>query len=344
MILHPLLLSVLAMDLLAAVFVSAAALSGMQIAANWSPESPEAAQIVLERRAETVSLQGRTVCVLLFAATLVLVIGITGVLPDLVPGAMCGTGVLQATKGAGGRALALRGLAVALLAAWHLLDRLNRTRPDSPLATAAARALLLATPAVFLAVTDTFRAILRLEVHRPVDCCSVLYDQVRTASQAGGGSLVPEAYPVWGLAMGGGILLLFGLFLWRSPRNPGKRVTGLAALTALLWIPVAAAALVNTLASYHYGVLQHRCPWCLFLPEHRLVGYPLFGALILVGLEAGAAGICTAVGARIPGLVSEAHKRARTAGLRITLAAVLFLALSGLPPILWRLRFGVWMG
>ena len=39
---------------------------------------------------------------------------VTVVLPDLVPGAMCGTGVMQATGGLGQRALALRGLPMAL--------------------------------------------------------------------------------------------------------------------------------------------------------------------------------------------------------------------------------------
>lgn len=344
MIWHPLLLSVLTMDLLGAVFLSAAALSALQIAGGWSPQSPGESQIALERKAETASIQGRIAAFLLLLATLVLVIGITGVLPRVVPGAMCGTGVLQATGGAGGRAIALRGLALGLLAAWHLLDRLNRSRPDSPLATAAARALLLATPAVFLALYDTIRAILWLDVHRPVDCCSVIYDQVQAASQAGGGSPLPEAYGIWGLAAGGAVILLLGIGMWRSRGNPGTRIAGLVALAALLWIPVAAAALVRTLAAYHYGVLQHRCPWCLFLPEHGLVGYPLFGALILVAVEAGASLVCSIVGERVSALAPETRRRCRAAGLRMTLGTAFFLALSGLPPILWRLRFGVWMG
>lgn len=344
MIWHPLLMSVLTMDVLGAVFLSAAALSALQIAGGWSPQSSGQEQIALERRAETASIQSRIATVLLLLATLVLVLGITGVLPRVVPGAMCGTGVLQATGGAGGRALALRGLALGLLAAWHLLDRLNRSRPESPLATAAARALLLATPAVFLAVYDTIQAILRLDVHRPVDCCSVIYDQVRTASREVGRLAVPESYGIWGLAVGGAVILLLGIGMWRSRGNPGTRITGLVAIATLLWVPVAAAALVRSLAAYHYGVLQHRCPWCLFLPEHGLVGYPLFGALILVAVEAGAALVCSIVAERVPALAPETHKRLRAAGLRMTLATALFLALSGLPPILWRLRFGVWMG
>jgi hypothetical protein len=344
MISHPLLLSVLAMDVLGMLFLWAAAFSAMQIVIGWSAESATGTQILLERRAETASIQGRTGTLLLLSSTLVLVIGITGVLPKLVPGAMCGTGVLQATQGTGGRALAVRGLALGLLALWHLLDRLNRTQPDSPLATGAARALLLAAPAVFLAVLDTLRAFLRLDPHRPVDCCSVIYDQVRSASQAGSVSEIPDAYWIWGLVTGGAVVVFLGATLWRSRWLLGVRRAGLFSLATLLWVPVAATALVRSLAAYHYGVLQHRCPWCLFLPEHRLVGYLLFGALILAVAEAAAPLVCSMVAARLPALAQEAHARARAAGWRLAAAIVLFLALSVLPPIFWRLRFGVWMG
>ena len=344
MIFHPLLLSALVVDVLGMLFLWAAAFSAIGIVNGWSPESATGTQILLERRAETVSIQGRAGALLLLSSTLVLVIGITGVLPKLVPGAMCGTGVLQATQGAGGRALAVRGLALGLLAVWHLLDRLNRSQPDSPLATGAARALLLAAPAVFLAVMDTLRAFLRLDPHRPVDCCSVIYDQVRSATQAGSVSGIPDAYWIWGLVLGGAVVVFLGATLWRSRRQPGVRRAGLCSVATLLWIPVAATALVRSLAAYHYGVLQHRCPWCLFLPEHRLVGYLLFGALILAGAEATATLVCSMAAARLPALAKETLARSRAAGRRLAAAAVLFLALSGVPPILWRLRFGVWMG
>ncbi len=343
MIWHPLLLSVLTLDVLALFFLLAGLLSALQIAARWSPASVEKEQLALERRAESASIQGRTCAVLLLTSTLILIIAISGVLPDLVPGAMCGTGVLQATQGAGGRALALRALALGLVAAWHLVDRLNRARPGSPLALTASRALLLAGPVVFLAVYDTFRAVLRLDVHRPVDCCSVVYDQIRPAGEAVGTFGLPEAYGVWGLALGGIVILFLGVRLRRSRRQQEPRRTAPLALVTLCWVPLAASALVRSLAAYHYGVLQHRCPWCLFLPEHKLVGYLLFGALTLTAVEAGAAFLCSKIAATLPALEPDTLKRSRAAGLRITAATALFLALSGLPPLLWRLRFGVWM-
>ena len=343
MIWHPLSVSVLTMDLICLLLVVAAVLSAIRIVTGWSPESTNEGQIDLARKAKTVSIQGRIGFALLLLSTLVLVAGITSVFPKLVHGAMCGAGVLQATKGAAGRALALRGLALGLLAVWHLLDRMNRRQPDSPLTTVAARSLLLASPVAVIAVYDTMRAILRLDVNRPVDCCSVVYGRIRSAGQAGGLSGIPDAYWIWGLALGGIAIILLGVRLWRSSRPTGARATGFVALLTILWVPVAATGLVRSLAPYLHGVPQHRCPWCLFLPQHRLVGYLLFGCLILVVLEAGAAFVSSLVAARFPALETETYKRTRNAGWRLAAATVLFLAVSGLPPILWRLQLGVWM-
>ena len=344
MIWHPLLLAVLFLDVLSVLLVAAATVSAVRIVIGGSSKSAHSTQVALERRAVTASIQGRIGLALLGLSTLVLIVGITGVLPKIVSGAMCGTGVLQATRGAAGRALALRGLALGLLAIWHLLDRLNRRQPDSPLATVAARSLLLASPVAVLAVYDTFQAILRLDVNRPVDCCSVVYGKIRSGTQAGAASCIPDLLWVWGLALGGIAILLLGVHLWRSTRPAGARTTGVVSLLAILWVPVAATGLVRSLAPYLHGVPQHRCPWCLFLPQHNLVGYLLFGCLILVATEAGAAFISSMVAARFPAMERETWKRSRAAGWRIAAATVLFLAVSGLPALIWRLRHGVWMG
>jgi hypothetical protein len=75
-----------------------------------------------------------------------------------------------------------------------------------------------------------------------------------------------------------------------------------------------------------------------------MVGYLLFGCLILVLLEAGAAFLCSLVASSFPDLETETRRRTRNAGWRLVFATVLFLAISGLPPILYRLTTGTWMG
>jgi hypothetical protein len=343
MIRHPLLLSVISIDLLGLLLDAAATVSALQIVTRGSPESAADGRIALGGEAGTASILGRAGLALLAFSTVLLIFGIAGVLPKIVPGAMCGQGVLQATNGAMGRALALRGLALGVLAVWHLLDRLDRSRPDSPLATQAARTLLLASPLVVLAVYDTFRAILRLDVNRPVDCCTAVYGQIRNMDSAGGGWSVPDAYWIGGLALGGIAIIFLGLHLWRSSRPMGTMATGLVSVVTVLWVPVAATSLLRSFAAYHYRFPREPCAWCLFLPENKLVGYLLFGSLIVVVVEACAAFICSTVAANYPALESATGKRTRTAGLRMALGAILFLALVGIPAIVWRLQLGFWI-
>lgn len=333
MIFHPLVLSVLAIDVLSLLFLASATVSAFRIVTQGPPHSAGPRQTPVEGDAQTVSFRGRAGLALLALATLLLLVGITGVFPKIVPGAMCATGVLQATQGAAGRALAVRGLALGLLAAWHLLGRLNRGQPDSPLASASARCLLLAGPVAVLAVYDTVQAVLRLDVNRPVDCCSAVYGKLRSTEQAAGLSGIPDVYWIWGLALGGIAIILLGLYLWRMSRPLGSWATGLVSLGTILWIPVAVTALLRTFAPYLYRVPKHPCPWCLFLPQNRLVGYLLFGSLVLVALEACAALICSIVEATSPPLKSAARKRSRMAGLRMALATLLFLVLVGIPVI-----------
>jgi len=342
---HPILLAVVITDLSAMVLLLLSGVTAGRVVMGWRPGSADSDQLALERRVEAASLQGRGAFALLLVGTVLLVAAIASVLPDLVPGAMCGTGVLQAMGPAAERALLLRGLALVALAVWHHLDRLDHTQPEAPLALASARASLVALPVAALAVIDTAGPALALDVAQTVDCCSVVFDAARAHGAAAGGAGTASTVPWAGLTAVGGvaILALAGAAATtdRARRSGPVRLT-LAAL-ALVWVPVAAVGLTRELSAYHYGVLAHDCPYCLFAVRHRLVGYPLFGALALVALEAPAALVGHLAARRKPELAPAASKTVRRASLRVALASILFLGLALGPALWWRLRHGVWI-
>jgi len=126
---------------------------------------------------------------------------------------------------------------------------------------------------------------------------------------------------------------------WRSSR----RLSGAFAAGAVIWSILAALATVRVYSAYHYEVLAHPCPWCLFTLEHWAVGYPIFGALILTGLAGPAALISAVVGRRWAELSAPADRAARRAALRALVGVVLFAALAFGPALAWRARFGVWI-
>jgi hypothetical protein len=256
---------------------------------------------------------------------------------------MCGTGVLQATDGLGGRALLYRFLTLGILYLWLILEKLNNLQPDWPLAGRNARVMLLVLPFHLLAVSTTLQAVLRIDSHQPVDCCAAVYDQFQNLTSAQHSAGIPNSLWLlifWLLTI---LVIISGLQVRRVQPSGRVKTAGWMALLALLWVPTAAVVLIRVFAAYYYQVLHHYCPWCLFLPDHKFVGIPLFFSLAVVLLEGPAAYLTAKVAAKYPQMVPTATRRSNIAGLRILLAAGAFISMVTLPAIFWRLQYGVWI-
>ena len=338
MSLHPLLLAVLALHAAGLLLLAGASVTAVRMLAGRDPGAASAQRARRERSWATASLLGRVAACVLAAAALAFVAAVAGTVSMLVPKAMCGEGVLQAMGGEGGKALALQGLALLALAAWSVLERLDRSSPDSPLTPACARVLLLTLAAQGADSLGVLRAVLALDPQRKVDCCSLVYG--RAASAQGGGFRL-EGAALLALAIGLAAAVLALAALARS-RSSAKAALGLAA-AVLAFVPMAALALVRVLAAYRYEMVRE-CPWCLFLPQHGYVGYALFGALAFAALEAVAAAAAVAAARASPALDPASRARVRSAALRIALAVGAFALLAAWPAVAWRLRNGAWLG
>jgi len=343
MILHPLLFAVVVGDLLSLLLWLGAAVTAFQVVIKWVPQSTERKQIQLERRVETARLSARFSFAVFFLSTTLLIIGITNVLPEIVPGAMCGTGVLQATDGLGGRALLYRFFVFFIMGLWFTSEKLNLSRPNAPLTKYNSRVLLLALPFFFLAVITTFRGFLSIDSHQPVDCCAMVYDQFSNLAAARKIAGIPNTFWVWTFWTLTVVMLLFAVWSQRTKRTNGDKASGSLAVISVIWVPIAAITLVRVYAAYFYQVLHHHCPWCLFLPEHKFVGVPLFGVLFIITLEGPISYLAAKTAANYPDLLTRARIRSRLAGLRLLLATVAYTGMVGLPAIYWRLLYGVWL-
>jgi len=345
MIWHPAAIAIWVGDLLGFALLASAGATAFQVVLHWSPTEASRSQLTLERNAEAASLRSRWALFLFGFSSAILLLGICQWFANLVPGAMCGTGVIQSMGADAAPALFFRGLLLWLLLLWNLLEALNRKRPDQPISRLNARLLLAAVPVCLLAVGNTYRSLQQVGLHQPVNCCAVVYDQFHRLEDAQRTAGISD--PIWLSAFWILTGLLAAAALWvRYPpggRAMSKSPSWLAALS-VLWIPVAAVTLVNILAAYHYEVLQHHCPWCLFLAEHGMVGYPLYGCLAVIAYEASLIWVLPKIACRFPVFDRHARQRQKSAAGRLLLALTVFLVLSGLPPVLWRLRYGVWIG
>jgi hypothetical protein len=120
---HLLVTLVVAADTLGALLVLGALPTASGVVLRAGSAGHEAVRVPGELGGERAWRLARAGAYLLGASSVVLVAAWASAFPALVPGAMCGTGVTEAMAGHGGRALALRALALGLLGAWHLLDR-----------------------------------------------------------------------------------------------------------------------------------------------------------------------------------------------------------------------------
>jgi hypothetical protein len=339
---HPLLLAIISADIVALLLLLAAALTAMRTAIYWQAQSADIRQLSLEAAVQTYSIQGRAAFWLFLFSTILLIFGIANVFHKDIPGAMCGTGVCQAMAGAGVKMLWYLGLLLLLTQLWYALDKVNRQLADMPLTEMSARLFLVLPPVAILALMQTYQAFADIQPHRPVDCCAVVYDQFQSLAQATHIAGLADSW--WICAFAALSMMMVGLGVVMQTRVTDRPTLRIALATvSWLWLPVAALILVKVLSAYHYNVLHHHCPWCLFLAEHGLVGYPLYGAMGYIGLEAFTMLLLPGLAREYPDTRRATLDRCLRGARHITIAAAIFLILAVGPAVVWRIRFGVWM-
>ncbi len=338
---HPLLTALLVMDALVLILLTGAAASAFQVVLHWDSGNTGKRQLRLQSRQEVWSLATSLTIWVYLAAGFLLIWTLATVLPGLVPGAMCGTGVLQSCTPDGLRMLALRFLAIVGLMCWQRLETLNRSDPLAALTATNARVLLMLLPVVVLGAFATVRALTGFDTGQPVDCCTALYDRIAAAPGADQPAsrvsrLVPALFGVTTL-----FLVLMAIYRTKPPGNL-TRATALLVLS-VIWLISAAGTLVRHLAPYHYEVLYHFCPWCLFLPEHNGIGFPLLLFWGLVAVEAPAQWSLSRARAGRPELSLACAAFLRASRRRLLVGLVGFILLAVGPALWWRWQFGLWI-
>jgi hypothetical protein len=313
----------------------------MDVALNWMPARADSGQLRREVRAETASLLGRWSLGCLAAAAAMGLFGIAVIWPNLIPGAMCGTGVLQAMGADGIRAMIFWGAALIILYGWHVIDRLDRFFPRGLLIQPCARLMILSAPFLLLALFHSWRALLNVDATPAVSCCAAVYDKVLDEQAAGLISAGAIPMVLWGSLAGGVVLLAAALQKIRAPLRGSCAWLG---VMAPFWMVAAGVGVKQVWSAYYYQVLSHPCPWCLFLPDHNGAGFFIYGAIAMVFAECTVLFLIDRVRRRHEALAGPAAKRIRRGGRRIVFALVVFTVLTMGPALCWRLRTGVWLG
>ena len=316
------------------------AVQAIDVMLNWAPARADIDQLRRERHAETAALLGHWALGFLTAAALLGLVGIAVVWHRMIPGAMCGTGVLQAMGTDGSRAMIFWGGGLIILYVWRVLDGLDAHRPQGVLTQTAARVMISAAPFFLLAVFYSWQALMRVETVPTVSCCAAVYDRVLGGSSKSAALKSLAAICLWFSLAGGAALLAMMVLKIRCPdRGSGT----MPAVLAALWSIAATVAVKQVGSAYYYQVLSHPCPWCLFLPDYYGAGFFIFGGVAVILMESTALWLADRTRCRYPVLADPAGERIQRSAWRIVIAMIGFTMLTLGPAIAWRLRTGVWL-
>jgi hypothetical protein len=317
-----------------------AAVSTLIPITQWQPEADDRLQLQRERRIYTASLLGRWSFVGILAAAMIGLSGIAVAWPSIVPGAMCGTGVMQAMAPFGLEAMVYWGIAIFVLYAWHVLDGLNAATPQTVLTPYCGRLFLVAGPVILLAVMQSWQAMMQVDTVAVVDCCAAVYDRVFDAHGAAVHGQGRQSLWMMGSLAGGFVIIVTALHQRLRPaRTRGYRLL----LMVMLWGVAALVSLKYGWSAYYYQVLSHDCLWCLLLPEHHFAGFALLGALFVGLAQALRHALADWSGRRFPRLDAAAARVRRQATLLIALSVATFMSLSVSPALVWRIQTGTWL-
>ncbi|MBR9985088.1 MAG: hypothetical protein KFF68_04190 [Desulfosarcina sp.] len=340
MIWHPLVWAFWVAAATGGLLFATGAVQAVSVMLDWTPMRADIDQLLRERHAETAALLARWSLGCLTAAALLGLIGIAGVWHRMVPGAMCGTGVLQAMGTDGSRAMIFWGLTLMVLYGWRVLDGLDSHHPQGVLTQVGARVMLSAAPFLVLALFFSWQALMRVENVPPVSCCAAVYDQVLTGASES--AIIKSLVAVClGFSLAGSVALLaLAVSAIRAP----NRTSGVTmAIIATLWGIAAMVTVKQVWSAYYYQVLSHPCPWCLFLPDYHGAGFIIFGCMAVVVMESIALWLAGRTRGRHPVLTDPADKRILQSAWRIAIILVVFTVLTAGPAIAWRLRTGTWL-
>jgi hypothetical protein len=284
-----------------------------------------------------VTRSGRLVLLLQCVASGLLLLGISLVFPPILTGIMCGTGVLQISGETGIRMLLVKLCALLDLYVWYVIDCANRELPDKQLTSATSRAMLCCVPFVLMGVWLSVKTLWVLNQGQSGDCCTIAYG----AAVVGG---VPFTLSFWLIFLAViSIVLIFFVLRILVVEKLFSFLLMMSLCGGLVWCLTASLCLRYFFTAYYYGVTQHHCLWCLFLPRNYYVGYGFFLVFAIVFSQSVNIFVTGHVALMQNELSAWARKKIRKSTLLVIAGMIFYFLLILIPVISWKVQNSTWV-
>ncbi len=239
----------------------------LKVLMKWDFESFTPLQFTLERQAYLVT----TILLFVFSMKFLLIIYFIfsiDALSLLVPGAMCGAGVISANE-YGSYLLILKLIILFFLTLWFFINAYDmRTKNHQWFKNKSWIFSFIFFLIVVELVLD-FKYFSNIDTHAPVSCCSALFGQLEGSNPLPFGLSVPLLLVLF--------YLLYSLVLLALKTNQ----TLLYIIANVLFVYIAYYAVVYFFGTYIYQLPTHKCPFCMMQSEYMYVGYPLWISLFV---------------------------------------------------------------
>ncbi len=189
-------------------------------------------------------------------------------LSNIIPGAMCGAGVIGSNI-YGEPVLALKIFLIILVLLWMLINREDTHSQDNRYFK---KKMLFFIVLFLLFLVEIILEILfltSLSTENPVRCCSSIY--IETDKR----SALPFNLTILQI-----VILFYLSFIFIIAAAYWKKRVVLFILTPL-FVYISYYVIVYFFSTYVYELPSHQCPFCLLQFEYYYIGYAIFGSLFI---------------------------------------------------------------
>ena len=239
----------------------------LQVLKKWDFESFTPYQFSLERKAYLVTTIIFCVFLLKFILVIYFVFTIDALAP-LLPGAMCGAGVIKANA-YGSYLLILKLSILFLLTLWLYVHFYDMRTKNHQWFKYKSWLFSLIFVIIMLELFLDFSYFTNIDTHMAVSCCSALFGQLEGANP------LP-----FGLSISWLLMLFYLLYILIILTLMNGNST-LYIIANILFLVIAYYAVVYFFGTYIYQLPTHKCPFCMLQPEYYYVGYIIWGSLFM---------------------------------------------------------------
>jgi hypothetical protein len=242
-------------------------LSAIPILKKWDFGATTSEQYGLEKRAYLVVLiilttVGFKILLLPFFSYMI------DALAAIVPGAMCGAGVIGAND-YGYALLIIKVVILTLSGTWLMVNKQDLDATNYPYFKAKFRFFIVIYFLILVETVLDFLYLSNISTLSPVQCCSNIY------GAAGGSGGLPFGLDTLSL------LIIFYLLFVMTVVLALSRNGLLNLLANVAFLYFSYFAVVYFFGTYVYELPTHKCPFCMLQKEYFFMGYAIWGTLFL---------------------------------------------------------------